>query len=402
MNMPQYVTILGSTGSVGCNTLNIIRQHPERYKVFALAAKTQIDKILAQCIEFIPQYVVIPDLILGKVLKEQLASHNISTIVLFHNKDIIWICEHQEVDIVMSAIVGSRGLLPTYHAIKANKKVLLANKESLITGGKLIKNALQNSQAQLIPVDSEHSAIFQALPYNNTTYNKVDISTVNRLILTASGGPFRKLNKEELTNVTSSSAIKHPNWSMGKKISVDSSTLMNKGLEVIEAYWLFGVEIDQIEVIVHPQSIIHSMVEYIDNSIIAQMGSPDMRTPIAYALAFPDRISSGSKKLDFSTLSELTFEAPSYNRFPCLKLAFTALKSGGAATAVLNAANEVAVAAFLANRIKFYDINKVIESSLDKFAGQDFSTIEEVIEIDLKTREYAANLIDIKIEDRLL
>jgi 1-deoxy-D-xylulose-5-phosphate reductoisomerase len=297
-----------------------------------------------------------------------------------------------EVDIVMSAIVGSKGLLPTYAAIKANKKVLLANKESLVTGGKLINAALASGTAQLIPVDSEHSAIFQALPYDYQQ-NTTAMASVNKIILTASGGPFLKFTHEELTKVTPEMAIKHPNWLMGKKISVDSSTLMNKGLEVIEAYWLFGSALDKIEVVVHPQSIIHSMVEYIDGSIIAQLGAPDMKTPIAYALAYPQRITSGSEKLDFAKLCNLTFEEPDYARFPCLKLAFNALKSGGVAPAVLNAANEVAVAAFLANQIGFYDINALIQNSLDHFGDREFMTIDEIIDIDSQTREYTQKLI---------
>ncbi|MFN7095535.1 MAG: 1-deoxy-D-xylulose-5-phosphate reductoisomerase, partial [Burkholderiales bacterium] len=321
----QNVAILGSTGSIGCSTLAVIRQHPDKYRVIALTANTALDKLLEQCIEFKPEFAVILDKKLGAILQDKLAGYAIPTQVLTDYADLSHLVSLPATDIVMSAIVGSKGLQPTFMAISAGKKVLLANKEALVTGGKLIIEALKHSNAQLIPVDSEHSAIFQSLPDGNVS----DPRVLSKIILTASGGPFRTFTQQQLASVSSAQAIKHPNWSMGRKISVDCSTLMNKGLEVIEAYWLFGLPIDKIEVLVHPQSIIHSMVEYVDGSIIAQLGTADMKTPIAYALAYPQRINSGSARLDFTTLSSLTFEQPDYQRFPCLKLAFEALRSGG-------------------------------------------------------------------------
>lgn len=386
----QGVAILGSTGSIGCSTLEVIRLHPKLYKIIALTANLQAEKLLIQCIEFKPKYAVILDKSQATSLELKLKEHNISTQVLTNISDLVNIVSLAEVDIVMSAIVGSHGLLPTYNAVLAGKKVLLANKESLVAGGRLINEALlKNPNAKLIPVDSEHSAIFQSLAPDYVEHKEL----ISKIILTASGGPFRSYSKDQLENVTPEMAVKHPNWSMGKKISVDSSTLMNKGLEVIEAYWLFGVGLEKIDVVVHPQSIIHSMVEYIDGSIIAQLGTPDMKTPIAYALAYPNRISSGSSKLDFTSISNLTFEKPDFDRFPCLELAFSALKSGKAAALVLNAANEIAVEAFLNHKIKFYSINKIIEATMNYFSNSDFITIEDILELDKSTREYVQSMI---------
>ena len=387
----QKVAVLGSTGSIGCNTLDVIRRHADKYSILALSANSQVDKLLAQCLEFKPQYAVLLDQTKAAYLEKQLQANHINTQVLTTLSDLVNIVKLPEVDIVMSAIVGSHGLLPTYTAILHGKKVLLANKESLVAAGKLITDTLSsNPQAQLIPVDSEHSAIFQALPATYRHYQ----DSVNKIILTASGGPFLHLTQEELKAVTPEMAVKHPNWNMGKKISVDSSTLMNKGLEVIEAYWLFGVGLDKLEVVVHPQSIIHSMVEYIDGSVIAQLGTPDMRTPIAYALSYPERITSGSNKLDFMQLGSLTFEKPDYQRFPCLELAYSALKQGKACPAVLNAANEVAVAAFLEHKISFYTINRLIESAMQYFADSDYASIDEVLAIDRATREFTQSQIN--------
>ena len=387
----QNVVILGSTGSIGCNTLNVIELHPDKYKVVALTANSNVDKLFEQCALFKPEYAILLDMVQAEYLRHKLKLNQIDTAVLDTPDDLLHVVALSHVDVVMSAIVGSAGLSPTYTAITAGKKVLLANKESLIAGGKLIQHALQNSKsAKLIPVDSEHSAIFQSLPPNFSWDNKC---TVNKIILTASGGPFRTLSKEQLVNVKAEQAILHPNWTMGKKVSVDSSTLMNKGLEVIEAYWLFGLPIDKIEVVIHPQSIIHSMVEYVDSSVIAQLGTPDMKTPIAYALAYPERIASGSKNLDFTTLGQLTFEKPDYDRFPCLNLAFTALKVGGVAPAVLNAANEVAVEAYLNDQIKFYDISAINQATLDNFAHQNYNSIEEIIAIDQAARTHVKSLI---------
>lgn len=384
----RSITILGSTGSIGCNTLEVIRLHRDLYTVIALSAASNLDKLFEQCIEFKPQYAVILDTEKAKVLANKLKLHNLPTKVLHKPTDLVVIATLEDADMIMSAIVGSSGLLPTLAAVKAGKKVLLANKESLVAGGKIINEALGScKEASLIPVDSEHSAIFQSMPVNYS------VAEINKIILTASGGPFRTFSKEQLSSVTPEQAIKHPNWCMGRKISVDSSTLMNKGLEVIEAYWLFGTGLDKIEVVVHPQSIIHSMVEYVDSSIVAQLGTADMKTPIAYALAYPKRIASGSKNLDFTALSELTFEKPDYARFPCLQLAFDALRSGGVAPAVLNAANEVAVSAFLDNKIKFYDINAVVSSTLSKFAHQDYNSVEEIVEVDMQSRKFTTTLI---------
>jgi len=384
------VTILGSTGSIGCNTLEVIRLHPDKYTITALTAGKNLDKLFEQCLEFKPEYAVILDPEMGKVLADKLKLHNVPTKVLSKSSDLAFVATLKHVDIVMSAIVGSSGLLPTLAAIKAGKKVLLANKESLVAGGKIINQALKDCKAaKLIPVDSEHSAIFQSLPLNYS------VAEINKIILTASGGPFRNFTKEQLCNVTPEQAIKHPNWCMGKKISVDSSTLMNKGLEVIEAYWLFGVGLDKIDVVVHPQSIIHSMVEYVDSSIVAQLGTADMKTPIAYALSYPERIASGSKRLDFMTTPTLTFEKPDYDRFPCLQLAFDALRAGGVAPAVLNAANEVAVSAFLDHKIKFYDINALISQTMSNFAQHDYNSVEEIINIDQQARKFTSSIIKV-------
>lgn len=386
----QQVVILGSTGSIGCSTLDVIRHHQDKYTITALTANSDADKLLSQCLEFKPKYAILLDKSKAIYLDGQLKKHNSITKLLVDKADLVSIVQLPEVDVVMSAIVGSHGLLPTYSAILAGKKVLLANKESLVAGGRLITEALKNNPySSLIPVDSEHSAIFQSLPSDFTT----KMSSINKIILTCSGGPFRALSLDELSKVTPEMAVKHPNWSMGKKISVDSSTLMNKGLEVIEAYWLFGIGLDKIEVVLHPQSIIHSMVEYIDGSIVAQLGTPDMKTPIAYALAYPNRIISGSPKLDFSVLSALTFEQPDYKRFPCLELAYTALKNGRASPAVLNAANEVAVELFLEGKISFYQITQLIESAMQYFGSIDYSTIAEIIEIDLAVRDYTKILV---------
>ena len=387
----QNVVILGSTGSVGSNTLEVIRQNSDKYLVIALTADSNVDKLLSQCLEFNPQYAVLLNQDKLLYFKEQLKSYNLNTEVLTGSDSLVQIVKLPHVDIVMSSIVGGCGLLPTYNAILSGKKVLLANKESLVAGGKLITEALSNNpKAQLIPVDSEHSAILQCLSSDFGNHK----DQISKIILTASGGSFRKLAYEEIANVTPEMALTHPNWSMGKKISVDSSTMMNKGLEVIEAYWLFGIDMSKIEVVVHPQSIIHSMVEYIDGSVIAQLGIPDMKIPIAYALAYPKRIKSGSAMLDFTKLSNLSFESPDYKRFPCLKLAFDALNDGGAMPAILNAANEIAVAAFLEYKIGFYDINRLIESAMKYFCGNNYNSIEDLLEIDAATRKYTLNLIN--------
>lgn len=384
----QKIVIFGSTGSIGTSTLDVLRLHPDKYQVFALTGHKNLELLFKQCVEFKPQYALIQDILLAQVLSKRLHDLEITTKVLHKSSDLTYLASHQEVDVVISAIVGSAGLIPTYQAAKHGKRILLANKESMVAAGKLITDTAKANNASLIPVDSEHNAIFQALPFG---YSSLDQVGVNKLILTASGGPFLNTSYAELQRVTAAQAIKHPNWSMGQKISVDSSTLMNKGLEVIEAFWLFNARIEQIEVVIHPQSIIHSMVEYIDSSIIAQLGSPDMKTPIAYALAAPDRINSGSPKLNFAQLKALTFAEPDYQRFPCLKIALDGLKHGGNACAIINAANETAVEKYLANRHGFYDIPALINRALDKFAAQSINSIEEIISLDLEVKEYCQN-----------
>lgn len=381
----QNIVIFGSTGSVGKSTLDVLRLHKDKYNVFAITGYSNVQLLLEQCLEFNPKYVLIENQKLSDELSNLIKNNNLNTNVLNAKNDFIYLASHSEVDIVMSSIVGAAGLIPTYHAALNGKRILLANKESLVAGGAIITQAVKENNATLIPVDSEHSAIFQSLPF---AYNDLTSIGVNKIILTASGGPFLKTPYKELCNVTANEAVKHPNWNMGQKISVDSSTLMNKGLELIEAYWLFGTTIEQLEVIVHPQSIIHSMVEYIDSSIVAQLGTPDMRTPIAYALSAPDRVLSGSKKLDFTTLSNLTFEKPDLQRFPCLELAWNGLRMGESACAVINAANEIAVDMFLKNQHGFYDIPQMIESAMHKFAATKITHIDDVITLDQEVRKF--------------
>ena len=385
----QKIVIFGATGSIGVSTLDVIKLHPDKFSVFALTANNNASLLYQQCLEFNPSYAYINGDDAAKTMQQRLTEANSTTQVLCKPEDLAYLAAHAEVDLVMSAIVGSAGLVPTYHAAKNGKKILLANKESLVAGGRIITDTAKLNHAQIIPVDSEHSAIFQALPYG---YKNLDNIGVNKIILTASGGPFLNTPYTELCKVTAAQAVKHPNWSMGQKISVDSSTLMNKGLEVIEAYWLFNAKPSQIEVVVHPQSIIHSMVEYIDSSIIAQLGTPDMKTPIAYALSAPERINSGSKQLNFTTLQNLTFCEVDYIRFPCLKLAIDALSEESNTAAVINAANEVAVAKFLANEHGFYDIPRMIETAIEKFSGTTSTHIEELILLDQEVKQYCATL----------
>ncbi|RTL11505.1 MAG: 1-deoxy-D-xylulose-5-phosphate reductoisomerase [Neisseriaceae bacterium] len=385
----QKIVIFGATGSIGVSTLDVIKLHPDKFSVFALTANNNATLLYQQCLEFNPSYAYINGADLATTLQHRLLEANSNTQVLCKPEDLAYLAAHPEVDLVMSAIVGSAGLVPTYYAAKNGKKILLANKESLVAGGRIITDTAKLNKAQIIPVDSEHSAIYQALPYGYTSLDEIG---VNKIILTASGGPFLNTPYAELCKVTAAQAIKHPNWSMGQKISVDSSTLMNKGLEVIEAYWLFNARPTQIEVIVHPQSIIHSMVEYIDSSIIAQMGAPDMKTPIAYALSAPERITSGSKTLDFTSLQNLTFCDADYIRFPCLKLALNALDENSNVAAIINAANEVAVAKFLTNAHGFYDIPRMIETAIEKFAGTTPSHIEELIALDLEVKQYCTTI----------
>mgnify|MGYP003575567139 CR=1 FL=1 len=387
----QYVTILGSTGTIGQQTLDVISQHPQRYAVFALTASRNVDAMLQQCVRYQPQYAVMQDIEAAQRLLQLLQSKGVSTKVLSGTEGLVAVAEHETVHAVMAAIVGAAGLLPALAAAKAGKKILLANKETLVMAGQLFMDAVKQGNATLLPIDSEHNAIFQVMPRHS--YDDLNDVGVNQIILTASGGPFRSYTQAQLAEVTPALALKHPNWVMGAKITIDSSTLMNKGLEVIEAHWLFNARPEQIEVVVHPQSVIHSMVSYVDGSILAQLGNPDMRTPIAYGLGYPERISSGVKPLSLLEIAKLEFEAPDTKRFPCLQLAFDALAAGGTAPAMLNAANEVAVAAFLQDEIHYLDIPRLIDDILQKLPVEEVSSIEQLLEVDAKARSCVSEAI---------
>ncbi|WP_119343376.1 1-deoxy-D-xylulose-5-phosphate reductoisomerase [Facilibium subflavum] len=379
----KNITILGATGSIGQNTLSIIADNPYDFSVYALSAHTQIDRLFTQCLQFSPKYAVVANKDLAAQLTTKLKAQNSTTTVLYGQKALIDIACDDAVDMVMAAIVGIAGLTPTYEAIKKGKKILLANKESLVTAGHLFMAAVEKYNALLLPVDSEHNAIFQCLSSFN---KKADKGAVEKIILTASGGPFRQKTLAELQHVTPDEACAHPNWSMGRKISVDSSTMMNKALEVIEAYWLFGMPIENIEVLIHPQSIVHSMVKYCDGSFIAQMGTPDMKTPIGYAMYYPKRHFIDVPNLDF-TQKALTFEQVDLSRFGALKIVFTLLKNKDyAGNIVFNAANEVLVEAFLSGQIKYLEIIDYIEKALSKANFNAPGDIDEVIAIDQQTR----------------
>lgn len=350
----KTLTILGSTGSIGMSTLDVVQRHPERFKVFALTAHCKVDAMLAQCLAYKPRYAVMLNEQAAEQLAHRLKAAESETEVLVGQEALAQVAAHPATDYVMAAIVGAAGLLPSLAAARAGKRVLLANKEALVMSGQLFMDAIHTSKAELLPIDSEHNAIFQCLPSQGGKQG------VERILLTASGGPFRQRPLADLYTVTPEQAVAHPNWSMGQKISVDSATLMNKGLEVIEASWLFASSLEQIEVVVHPQSTVHSMVAYTDGSVLAQLGNPDMRTPIAYALAWPERLESGVAPLDLVAIARLDFEKPDLTRFPCLSLAYEAHARGGFATIALNAANEMAVQAFLERRIGFMDIPRLI------------------------------------------
>ena len=387
--MTQKITILGSTGSVGVNTLEVLSLHPDRFEVFALSAAVQVDLMLAQCRRFKPVFAVMASVPHGQLLAEKIDDHQLPTQVLSGPAALEMIASHESVDAVMAAIVGAAGLPPCMAAVMAGKRLLLANKEALVVGGDVFMQAVRQGGAQLLPIDSEHSAIFQSLPEDPGTWAE----RVEKIILTASGGPFRERDPDTLQHVTPDQACAHPNWVMGRKISVDSATMMNKALEVIEARYLFGVSPQQIEVVIHPQSIIHSMVQYRDTSVVAQLGTPDMRVPIAYGLAWPARIASGAKALDFRALAQMTFDTPDPRRFPGLALAWEVLEGPAGSTAVLNAANEVAVAAFLAGRIRFDQIHRINRDALDKVKLSAVSGIEDLLRIDQQTRETAQQLV---------
>ncbi|VUD68221.1 1-deoxy-D-xylulose 5-phosphate reductoisomerase [Thalassocella blandensis] len=388
--MQQTLTVLGATGSIGVNTLDVVRQHPERFRVFALTAHKNIMLLSQQCLAFSPEYAVVADESGAAELRDILRAYKSKTEVLHGPAALVDVAKDSQVTTVMAAIVGAAGLSPTMAAVEAGKRVLLANKEALVMSGHLFTSAVKRNGGQLLPIDSEHNAIFQCLPDNFTS---VAAAGIQKIILTGSGGPFRETALSELQHVTPAQACNHPNWSMGQKISVDSATMMNKGLEYIEACWLFNVTEDQLEVVVHPQSIIHSMVQYLDGSVLAQMGQPDMRTPIAHCMGWPDRIASGVEPLDFTRLSGLHFEAPDFQRFPCLQLAMNAWRSGGDYAVALNACNEVAVDRFLNGEIKFTQIAEFIDQILEIWDSSEPVCIDDVISADLEAREMADKVV---------
>jgi len=390
------VCILGATGSIGVNTLDVVARHPDKYKIVALSANSQVDRLVEQCVQYQPEYAVIANENAVEELKRKLKSKNISAQVLAGVEGLEKIASLPHVDYVMAAIVGAAGLKPTLAAARAGKRILLANKEALVMSGQIFMDEVKKNNAELLPIDSEHNAIFQCLPQD---YEKgLSESGITKILLTGSGGPFRTRSSHELENVTPDEACAHPNWSMGRKISVDSATMMNKGLEIIEACWLFNTSPDNIQVVVHPQSVIHSMVQYSDGSVLAQLGQPDMRTPIAHALSWPERIESGVEKLDFFAVAKLEFEQPDYERFPCLRLAEEAIRKGGTAPAILNAANEVAVASFLDNELKFTDIAYIVEQTLANLTSRSADSLTEVLEDDLAARKEAEQLIRLKVK----
>jgi len=388
----QAITILGSTGSIGVSTLDVIRRHPDRFQVVALTANQDVNRMLEQCREFQPRYAVMANESASQELQQAIHNAGLQCEVLSGNDGLVEVASLAEVDSIMAAIVGAAGLLPTLAAARAGKRVLLANKEALVMSGHLFMQAVREHGAELLPIDSEHNAIFQSMPAGYRTGTKA--AGVRRILLTASGGPFRDAASEDLASVTPAQAVAHPNWSMGRKISVDSATMMNKGLELIEACWLFDVTPDEIEVVIHRQSVIHSMVDYTDGSVLAQMGNPDMRTPIAHAMAWPERIESGVEPLDMFSVGRLDFEQPDLKKFPCLRLAFEAARLGGTASAVLNAANEVAVDAFLDEKLGFTGIADVIESTMKAIPSQQADSLEVVLAADEQSRNFARGIIE--------
>jgi 1-deoxy-D-xylulose-5-phosphate reductoisomerase len=386
-NTMRHISILGSTGSIGTNTLDVVARHPDRFRIVALSANSQVDLLFRQCVQFKPRYAVLLEEVSAKELRRQVREAGLGTEVLSGMAALEQIAVLPEVDTVMAAIVGAAGLRPTLAAAQAGKKILLANKETLVLAGNVFMDAVHASGAMLLPIDSEHNAIFQALPRGYD--GNPAANGVRRILLTASGGPFRDLPLSDLENVTPEQACAHPNWVMGRKISVDSASMMNKGLEVIEAYWLFNAGADDIQVVVHPQSVIHSLVEYVDGSVLAQLGNPDMRTPIAYGLAYPDRIDAGVAPLDLFEVATLNFAAPDFERFPCLMLAYQALRAAGTAPAVLNAANEEAVAAFLDRQISFLSIPRVIKAVMDELPANAVNCLDDVLRADAEARRAA-------------
>lgn len=387
MSRPQQITVLGATGSIGLSTLDVIARHPERYQVFALSGFSRLSELLALCIRHVPRFAVVPEPVAARRLQDDLRAAGLSTRVLVGEEGLCQVASDAEVDAVMAAIVGAAGLRPTLAAVEAGKKILLANKEALVMSGALFMQAVHKSGSVLLPIDSEHNAIFQCMPADFS--RGLGAVGVRRILLTASGGPFRQTSMAELAHVTPEQACAHPNWSMGRKISVDSASMMNKGLELIEACWLFDAKPSQVEVVIHPQSVIHSLVDYVDGSVLAQLGNPDMRTPIANALAWPERIDSGVAPLDLFAIARLDFQAPDEERFPCLRLARQAAEAGNSAPAMLNAANEVAVAAFLDGRVRYLEIASIIEEVLNLEPVVSVDDLDAVFTADAKARVLA-------------
>lgn len=387
------ICILGSTGSIGVNTLDVIARHPERYRVIALTAGNRVDRLYEQCLQFKPQYAVLIDPPQAEQLERRLNASEASDIkVLCGAEALEAVAALPEVDAVMAAIVGAAGLLPTLAAARAGKRILLANKEALVMSGQLFMQELARSGAELLPIDSEHNAVFQCMPVNYRA--GVQAKEARRILLTASGGPFLRMPIHEMALATPEQACAHPNWVMGQKISVDSATMMNKGLEVIEASLLFAVSPEKIQVVVHPQSVIHSMVDYVDGTVLAQLGNPDMRIPIAHALAWPERFESGAEPLNIFDVKQLNFEAPDLDRFPCLRLAYEAVQAGGIMPTVLNAVNEIAVASFLARVIRFTDIARLIEKCMEQFSAEPADHLQAILAADRQAREVAKALIN--------
>ena len=386
--MTQGLTLLGATGSIGASTLDVVARHPDRFHVFALTAHKRADALLALCLKHAPRFAVLSGLAEDGALRRRFAEAGCRSELLFGPQALEQVAADAGCGVLMAAIVGAAGLAPTLAGARAGKRLLLANKEALVMAGPFFMRAVREHGAQLLPIDSEHNAVFQCLPREA---GRAPAASVRRILLTASGGPFRATPLERLSRVTPDEACAHPNWAMGRKISVDSATMMNKGLEVIEACWLFGVPAERIEVLIHAQSIVHSLVEYVDGSVIAQMSNPDMRVPIAHALGFPERIDSGAAPLDLAVIGQLSFDRPDERRFPCLALAYAALRQGGIAPAVLNAANEVAVAAFLDGKLRYTAIPQVIEQALQRLPAAPADTLDTVLEADRAARRAAAD-----------
>jgi 1-deoxy-D-xylulose-5-phosphate reductoisomerase len=387
----QYITILGATGSIGVSTLDVLARHTDRYAIYALTAHHRVEELAIQCERFRPKIAVTGSAEGAQRLLKIFREKKLNIDVAYGEAALCEVASASACHTVMAAIVGAVGLAPTLAAARAGKKILLANKEALVMSGRLFMDAVKANNATLMPIDSEHNAIFQCLPHHYQ-YSALE-DGIAKILLTASGGPFLSRSIDTFNTITPEEAVAHPKWTMGRKISVDSATMMNKGLEVIEAHWLFGAPASQIEVVIHPQSIIHSMVSYIDGSVLAQLGNPDMRTPIAHALAYPERIDSGVNPIDLVTIGKLTFEAPDFKRFPCLKFAYAALESGGTAPAMLNAANEIAVQAFLEKKIGFDMINQLIARVMDKLSYSEVTSIEHLLEQDCRARTTAQSFI---------